>query len=88
LRLKSTHDTSKSRNGIIDIQTLGFTKEEYTQEQFMLDFPEKLVKCQYCNKKFVTQFDSKFCSDNCFIRKKTHGKVNKRKHYVKSGRRT
>ncbi len=74
--------------GKIDLKELGITKEEYTDEQFLIDFPEKLVKCSYCKKKFATQKEDKYCSDNCWIKRVIKNKIYKRKHYVKSGRRS
>lgn len=43
------------------------SKEQvYTDEQLNNEYPEKLKKCQGCNKKFITRFDAKYCSDRCF----------------------
>jgi len=68
----------------IQLDKLGFTKEEYTDEHFLLDFPEKIVKCGYCKKKFVTQFNEKYCRNECWIKRVIKNKIYKRKHYTKS----
>lgn len=39
--------------------------DEYTDEKFYQEFPEKILKCKYCKKKFTTQFDARYCSDKC-----------------------
>jgi hypothetical protein len=39
--------------------------EAYSDEQFYKDYPEKILKCKYCKKKFTTPFDARYCSDKC-----------------------
>ena len=64
------------------------TATEYTDEQFYIDFPEKIKKCQHCSKKFTTQFDAKFCSDRCWCLKVLKRKDYFKRTYVRSGRRS
>src|SRR6476661_6395503 len=41
-------------------------QQEYTDEQFDIDYPDRLIQCRQCKKKFTTRFDAKYCSDKCF----------------------
>ena len=34
--------------------------------QFDFEYPERLIQCRQCKKKFITRFDAKYCSDKCF----------------------
>ena len=48
-------------------QVEGISKQDvYTDEQFDKEFPERLVTCEQCKKKFPTRFNAKYCSDHCF----------------------
>lgn len=41
-------------------------QKSISDEQFDLEFPERLIPCMQCKKKFITRFDARYCSDKCF----------------------